>query len=773
MVSRKQLLIVFTLALSSGSATALGQVRFSENLLKRDTEWFRSDEARAIADSVLQYQSPQGGWPKNTDLSKPLRSPDDVPAANRANSFDNGATTLPLRFLARIATTTGDPKYRDSFLRGFDYVLAAQYPNGGWPQFWPLRKGYYSHITYNDGAMIRVMEIVRDVAKGEAPYQFVDAERRTKASEALHRGIDCILKTQIRQNGMLTAWCAQHDVQTLKPAWARAYEPPSLSGGESVGIVVFLMKIEEPSEEIVAAIEGVVVWLRSVQMNGIRVSVKENTGRRRDRQLVPDAQAPPLWARFYELNTNRPLYLDRDSVFRYDFSEISYERRSGYAYHGTWASSLLETEYPRWRSKNKLAQDKSSKQRGALAGERHRVIVSTDIGGTDPDDFQSMVHLLLYSDVLDIEGLIASPYGQGRATDILAVIDCYEKDFASLKTYSDNYPTPDALRAITKQGETERAPYGGFRKPTDGSNWIIECARRDDPRPLQVLIWGGIEDLAQALHDAPDILTKLRVYWIGGPNKKWAPDAFQYIVAHHPNLWMIESNATYRGWFTGGNQSGQWGNEEFVSRHVKGKGSLGDFFVSKKADIKMGDTPSLGWLLKGSPGDPTKAGWGGSYVRAWERPHLQLDRLPTSADQIEVFGILDLALPINDAQTNSESILIVENQKLVGHVANDSTMRFRFCPKAAKQYNFTIESNVRSLDGQTGAITAVLPSPEIAKLPTPKLPNWWTDDPSPELAEGQHAGAKTVSQWREEFLSDFAKRMLRAKEPFANRTDSQ
>jgi hypothetical protein len=184
---------------------------------------------------------------------------------------------------------------------------------------------------------------------------------------------------------------------------------------------------------------------------------------------------------------------------------------------------------------------------GALDGVRHRVIVSTDIGGTDPDDFQSMVHLLVYADVLDIEGIISSPFDAGRKEDILSVIDCYEKDYANLKTHSDRYPTPDALRVITKQGETERAPYAGVRRSTEGSRWIVECARRADPRPLHVLVWGLLEDVAQALHDAPDILPKLRVYYIGGPNKKWGPDAYQYIVENHPKLWIIEANSTYQG----------------------------------------------------------------------------------------------------------------------------------------------------------------------------------------------------------------------------------
>jgi len=384
---------------------------------------------------------------------------------------------------------------------------------------------------------------------------------------------------------------------------------------------------------------------------------------------------------------------------------------------------------------------------GALAGHRYRVLVSTDIGGTDPDDFQSMVHLLVYADVLDIEGLVSSPYGPGRKEHILEVIDCYEKDYVNLKTYSDQYPTPNALRAITKQGETERAPYAGVRRSTEGSRWIVECARRDEPRPLYILVWGGIEDLAQALHDAPDILPRLRVYWIGGPNKKWAPDPFQYIVTHHPKLWIIESNATYRGWFTGGNQSGQWGNRAFVSRHIAGKGTLGDFFVSKKADIKMGDTPSVGWLLKGTPDDPSLPGWGGQFVRAWKRPYSRFGRMTTKKDQIEVFGILELVLPIgNDGSEQPEAVLAVENQKLPGHAPGDGAMRFRFCPKSAKSYVFKVRSNVPAFDGKTGGITAFVPLPDMARQPAANLPNWCTDDPSERVAEGEHIGAKTVSQ---------------------------
>ena len=390
---------------------------------------------------------------------------------------------------------------------------------------------------------------------------------------------------------------------------------------------------------------------------------------------------------------------------------------------------------------------------GALAGHRYRALVSTDIGGMDPDDFQSMVHLLLYADSLDIEGLLSSPYGKGRKEHILQVIDCYAQDYENLQTYSDHYPQPEMLRALTKQGETEVAPYSGVRRSTEGSEWIVQCALRPDPRPLHVLIWGGIEDLAQALHDAPDILPKLRVYWIGGPNKKWSPDAYQYIIDNHPDLWIIETNAAYRGWFTGGNQSDQWDNSAFVAKYIAGHGALGDFFSTQLGGtIKMGDTPSVAWLLKGTPEDPSKSGWGGQFVRAWERPHSIFNRLTSAADRIEQFGVFELALPVGlGIPAKPEALMQIENRSLVGDFGAAGSVRFRFSPKGVQTYSYKIGSNVPTLDGKTGELTSFLPPPDAGQRPSEKLPNWWTDDPAPEFAEGNHLGAKTVSRWAPRF----------------------
>jgi PelA/Pel-15E family pectate lyase len=343
--------------LQVGASIAQGaetQLTFrNDSVLQQPAEWYSSAEARALADSVIQYQSPEGGWPKSTDMVTPPPSPDFFTRPDsiaRANTIDNDATTVPMHFLARVRAATGDTRYRVSLERGLDYLLAAQYPNGGWPQYFPLRDGYYSRITFNDEAMINVMNLLQEAAVGREPWSFVDEKRRERAAVAIDRGVACILRMQIRQLGHLTAWCAQHDEHTLEPAWARAYEPPSLSGEETVGIVRFLMTIERPSAEVIAAIEGAVAWLRAVAIRGVeyRRSVAEDG--ERDSRVWADPTAGPLWARFYSLETNLPIFLGRDSEIRHALAEIERERRGGYDYYGTWARSLLDQEYPRWRA---------------------------------------------------------------------------------------------------------------------------------------------------------------------------------------------------------------------------------------------------------------------------------------------------------------------------------------------------------------------------------------------------------------------------------------
>jgi PelA/Pel-15E family pectate lyase len=320
------------------------------DVLGQPDAYYASPEARSLAGSVMAHQTPSGGWPKNTDFTNPPTG--KASGKPREATIDNKGTTLPLTFLAHvISASPSDKAALSSFLRGFDYLLAAQYENGGWPQFFPLRKGYYSAITYNDDAMINVLVLLKAAAAKEAPFTFLDDGRRARAVAAVTRGIECILKTQVRQNAALTAWCAQHDPQTLAPCWARNYEPPSLSGSESVGIVRFLMSVENPSPAIIAAVEGAVAWFEKTKITGQRFEYFTDAGGEKDRHITPDPSAPPLWARFYELETDRPLFLGRDRVFHYSLTEIERERRTGYAFYTTRAASLLAKDYPRWRTR--------------------------------------------------------------------------------------------------------------------------------------------------------------------------------------------------------------------------------------------------------------------------------------------------------------------------------------------------------------------------------------------------------------------------------------
>jgi hypothetical protein len=408
-----------------------------------------------------------------------------------------------------------------------------------------------------------------------------------------------------------------------------------------------------------------------------------------------------------------------------------------------------------------------------LDDDRPRVIVSTDLGGTDYDDFQSLVHLLVYADRLDIEGLISSPYGGGRKERILGVLDVYERDWPNLHSYSSRYPTAAQLRAVTKQGATRSAGLHGFDAPTEGSDWIVRCARRADARPLWLLVWGGIDDLAQALHDAPAIASKLRVYFIGGPNKKWSATAYDYIAREHPELWMIEANSTYVGWFTGGDQTGDLANDAFVAAHVAGRGALGRFFATGisfnaqvRSAIKMGDTPSVMYVLAATRDDPTSDSWGGRFVRAWDRRRYVFELAPSGADEVETFSIVDLVyrLPV-PAAAGSTATLVVDQQEFPGFPDGSGAWHFVFSPKETKRWTYTIRSSQRGLDGQTGGFTSILATSTTATAPSSVYPHWWTDDPNPAVAEGVSPGAKTVSRWREAFLRDFAARMTRCQAP--------
>ena len=180
-------------------------------------------------------------------------------------------------------------------------------------------------------------------------------------------------------------------------------------------------------------------------------------------------------------------------------------------------------------------------------------------------------------------------------------------------SHSSEFPLPDTLRTLAKQGAESPAPPVSYSNATEGSDWIIHCADLEDPRPLWILVWGSITDVAQAVHDAPRIKDKIRVYFIGSWNISQDPNARNYLYNNHADLWLIENNSTFRGMYTGGYQEGDLGNLSFVEQHVRHHGALGDYFHCKKADIKMGDTPSVLYLLNGNPEQPAESHWGGMF----------------------------------------------------------------------------------------------------------------------------------------------------------------
>ncbi len=322
---------------------------------KFEDAFFQTEEARRIADNVLLYQQSTGGWPKNIYMPAELTEGERRKAVamkkdTNLSTIDNNATTTEIEYLARLYQAVPDKKYQEGVLRGLQYLFDAQYDNGGWPQFYPRPKGYYIQITYNDNAMVRVMNLLREVYEKKAPYTFVPEDMRLKAEKAFNKGVECILKTQVRRNGKLTVWCAQHDRVTLEPCKARAYELPSLSGQESDNIVLLLMSLPNPSKEVIEAVEGAVEWFRQSKVVGLKKEYFTNSEGKKDYRMVSCEECPALWARFYDLDTNKPFFCDRDGIKKYNISEIGHERRNGYSWYNDDGEKVLK-KYEKWKKK--------------------------------------------------------------------------------------------------------------------------------------------------------------------------------------------------------------------------------------------------------------------------------------------------------------------------------------------------------------------------------------------------------------------------------------
>jgi len=323
---------------------------------------YKENEITKIADNMLIYQRNNGGWPKNYDMSAIL-TPEQVDSLMKTKgelhtTFDNSTTYTHIEYLAQVYTITHVVKYKTACENGIKFCLAAQYANGGWPQYFPIEiKNYSRRITYNDGAYLGVLKMLKKIVDKDPNFSFIGKETQKKVEIAYQKGLNCILKTQIMDNGRLTAWCQQHDEVTLQPAWARAFEPPSICNGESSDIVLFLMDIDNPDEQIIKSIQSAVKWFNDSKIYYTRVQTISGTTEKSkyriittDKVVVTDSTAKPIWTRYYELGTDRPLFCDRNSKFLYSLAEVSRERRTGYGWY-TYAPQEVLNKYSAWQKK--------------------------------------------------------------------------------------------------------------------------------------------------------------------------------------------------------------------------------------------------------------------------------------------------------------------------------------------------------------------------------------------------------------------------------------
>jgi hypothetical protein len=277
--------------------------------------------------------------------------------------------------------------------------------------------------------------------------------------------------------------------------------------------------------------------------------------------------------------------------------------------------------------------------------QKSRLIVLTDIssltaGEAEPDDGQSLIRLMLYSNEFDIEELVASSnMGHGRKVRpelIRQVVDAYGKVRPNLLLHDDRYPPDEGLREVIKAGQPIAGPEVpvtesvGEGKDTEASEWIIRVVDRPDPRPVWVVIWGGSADLAQALWKVratrnPDELArfvaKLRVHSIGDQDSTGPWIREQFSALH-----TITQRRAYRGIYRGGDT--RLSSSEWVRKNIHGHGPLGDLYpdynggdpwsstLGQVRGIKEGDTPSFLSLVPnglGDPNSPSLGSWGGRF----------------------------------------------------------------------------------------------------------------------------------------------------------------
>lgn len=510
---------------------------------QRNNDWFKSDEAITIANNIISWQTPEGGWPLMNTTNEPWTGNEDaIGPWGRTGTFV-GATTNEIRFLARIYQATNEEKFKQSFLKGLQYIYVSQTPTGGWAKAYPLKDNdYKQNITFNDGAMINVMNLLKEVETGEH-YSFLDSTMKDKVKRTFDLGLDCILKCQIVTNSKLTAWCQQHNRYNYQPAGGRTFEPAAISGSESIGIIKLLMDIDHPSLRVKKAIEGAVQWVEDSKIKGYKVNVvTDSTYKPKgiDVKLVPDP-GNVMWARYYEIDTNKPIFLGRDGIKKYNLSEIDQERRTGYAWYGKWGANI-EQDYANWAAKWGIDISDSTKKHAPrdgyfitsdsvrihylTKGEGSPVILIHGLSGTaygnwfknGVADSLAKYHFVVALDCRN-HGLSDSPDGGGlawgSAEDVIELMDHLDIKKAHLHGYSMGGGIVAHLMAQVPE-RIITASMGGYGILETDSTWIAKIppeSKGHDPQSQEAyaeLLKAYTESKGMSEKETEDFINKPR-----------------------------------------------------------------------------------------------------------------------------------------------------------------------------------------------------------------------------------------------------------------------
>ncbi|MCD0457436.1 pectate lyase [Chryseobacterium sp. LC2016-27] len=315
-----------------------------------------------LAEKMMVYQLPNGGWGKHRSDKKNVDYTQKIDAQllkiikagnNDLATIDNNATSKEINGLIKAYSTTKNPDYLKSAEKGIQYLLSMQYQNGGFPQYFPNSAIYRKQVTYNDNAMINVLTVLYNISEGKEGFDAVNSQLKDKSKVALQKGIDCVLKTQVLQKGKLSIWADQYNEVSLKPEKARAFEPMSLASGESVNIVKFLM-MQPVTPEIERSIRSAIQWFKDSKIDGYTYNVSRESGNAV--RVLSKKEGSAVWARFYDIPTNKPIFGDRDGSVKFNYEDVSEERRTGYSWYNEAGTKLIENDFPKWLKKNKISE---------------------------------------------------------------------------------------------------------------------------------------------------------------------------------------------------------------------------------------------------------------------------------------------------------------------------------------------------------------------------------------------------------------------------------